>query len=590
MGSLHCYLSFILSIILSYAAEFNLTDTQTQWSSKEIITSGTHMLKGIATIPDMFIKPTTQQQRRLEEKTLSPTPPQTPAPTTKLMLPVIILIHPEGAQDRSLSIYGSQFDMNHFYQAKLFEDLKTKLVSKGKMAVIQYDKRNCKSPQLIGYNDDLNTYLGPNPLCEDPCPKFCSTKNPYENTCNLVGICYNDSNITVNNIIQDAKHIFTQSINEIKPYLDEEVVDFNRIWSIPIGFSSQGAAIATYIASTVNTNYNIWPTVISLMGSGIPIDQLLQLQLKQRLNNMKNNSISHTNEMVNILKSKFEMIKNGSFVENDTVVIDNNFLDINDTKYVSYWRDWLDLFINTEYEEIINFMSINSYNDELIPAAAYEPLRNMFASNATVEMNVLQNINHYMIDKKDWEHGKWIIDEKISEHIINFLNDVSGYLDDINEWIILNDTNNTNFNEHILVENDTIYKVLLYMAIMTIILILALGMYCIIARKACPYEFEDVNIENEARDDERERERERRRRRRRRHRRHRRSSHRNSNYRNMVELNEPMIQSALGNALLNDQNGNDVQENNNIEENVVNDQQENHATQVQSSILNEYVD
>ncbi len=191
-------------------------------------------------------------------------------------------------------------------------------------------------------------------------------------------------------------------------------------------------------------------------------------QLKQN-----NNSETYINQMVNSLKQKFMMIKKGSL--NDTEIIDiyNTFLNANDTKYVAYWRNWLDLFINTEYEKIYNFMSTNSYNDELIPVKAYEPLRNMFAENATVEMNVLQNINHYMIDNKYWKRGEWRVDEKVSAHIINFINDISGYLDDINEWIRLNHTNNSNqfTDEHILVENDTIYKVLLHMAIMTIILI-----------------------------------------------------------------------------------------------------------------------
>merc|ERR1712018_641088 len=125
--------------------------------------------------------------------------------------------------------------------------------------------------------------------------------------------------------------------------------------------------------------------------------------------------------------------------------------------------------------------------------------------------------------------------------------------------IIWNNSQNMTIFDDVLIENDTIYKVLLYVAIMAIILILALGLYFITANKVCPDEFE--NDDDGARDnEERERER-RRRRRRRRHRRRHRSSHRhrnsiNSNSQQMIELNEPIIQSAVNPLSINNNENN----------------------------------
>merc|ERR1712176_343502 len=136
--------------------------------------------------------------------------------------------------------------------------------------------------------------------------------------------------------------------------------------------------------------------------------------------------------------------------------------------------------------------------------------------------------------------------------------------------IIWNNSRNMTFLDDVLVENDTIYKVLLYIAIMAIILILALGLYFITANKVCPYEFEDDNNNDDDQrreNEERERERRRRRRRRRHRRRHRSSAHHqrhrnnvSNNNQQMIELNEPMIQSAVNPlSINNNENNNDNQ-------------------------------
>ena len=117
MGLL-CILSYLLFLdifLLSYCAEFNVSfdstgnlfiqypyydndDTLRCYKHNKSIFSGYHKLNGIVTIPNMFVKSSLSKRRRLKEtpettKNILPTS----APTTnKLMLPVVVLIHPEG--------------------------------------------------------------------------------------------------------------------------------------------------------------------------------------------------------------------------------------------------------------------------------------------------------------------------------------------------------------------------------------------------------------------------------------------------------------------------------------------------------------
>ena len=106
MALLKCYLwLFFISILISNHSnasytEFNFTIDGDYADKNDTISSGKRILNGIITIPDMFIKRNDANERRRLKEVPEPTyPPNfqpTPAPTTKLTLPVILLIHPEG--------------------------------------------------------------------------------------------------------------------------------------------------------------------------------------------------------------------------------------------------------------------------------------------------------------------------------------------------------------------------------------------------------------------------------------------------------------------------------------------------------------
>ena len=525
-----------------------------------------------------------------------------------------------GAHDKNLTIYGSQFNMNISYKTGIFNQLRDNLVNNGKMAVIQYDKRSCKSAEVIGFNGNLSDYLGPEPICDPPSSTYNSPQ-PWCINCNIMShpeykdICYNDTNITINDIILDAQRAMKQGLDVIIENIDSNIVDLNQIWTIPIGYSAQGASIASYIASNYHGGVSKWETtVISLMGAGVNIDQLLINQLEKR---MINNNITDTEEIKAAtmgLQNKFISIEDGSLGVHDMVDIDNDFLT--DLKHVNYWKDWLDLNEGVNYWRLDNFLAINSFGDDVIDYDDFKGLNDIVFEYENMSVNMenyyLRDINHYLIDKQDFENGEWKIDDKISEQIIGFLNDINGYLDNIENWIVLNRTNNT-LNDVELVENDTIYKVLLYMMIMLIVFVLSLGIYCVAAKKVCPYEFMDADQlhEDDQADERRRAQREeRRRRRRRRHRererrrRRQRSGGSSGNHNNIGingnELNEPMIQRVE--SVLED-NGNSVEMENimgdrNNGNGVMNGGSGNEliystattsATQ-SNSLLNEYVD
>ena len=491
--------------------------------------------------------------------------------------------------------------MNASLKASIFDQLKEQLVTDGRMAVIQYDKRSCKSAQAVGIDNlNMSNYTGPWPVCEDLCPSWC----PHiSNVCGLINQCYNDTNITINDIILDATHAIRQGMNEIKKHLDGGIVNLNQLWSVPIGYSAQGASIASYIQSTINP---FFPTVISLMGAGIPIDQLLIKQLQTNMMAM-NKTDEEIDAAVNSTELQFWKIRNGVYHENELVHIANDFLDDTDVKFVKYWKDWLDLDENIRYEKLDNFLAINSFMDKEIDGESFRGLMDVVSSdNVSMNMNYdyLQDINHYLINTDKFKNGEWLIDGRISEYIIRFLNDISGYLDRID--VYLNQSQVTPETEYEqIIEDDMVYKVLLYLMILTIIMILSLGTYCIIARKVCPYEFQDDD-QQQAEEDAflRERaERERRRRRRRRHReRRRRSSHHssrssrhnndNNSLINSNELIEPMIQrveSVLEDEVNNINHGDGIDDP--IGNGVLNgDLDDPLATSTQNAILNEYVD
>ena len=535
-----------------------------------------------------------------------------------------------GAQDRNLTLYGSQFNMSTQYNASIFHQLKEKLVTDGHMAVIQYDKRSCKSPQYVGLHNFANTsvnYTGEyGPICEDQCPSWCNSKISTTSTCPGLypSDCYNDTNITINDIISDAKRALNQGEEELKSILDGNIVNIKNLWKIPIGHSAQGASIASYLASTNNYWY---PTVISLMGAGIDIDELLISQLQTRMKSMKKTD-EEIDSAIDDINTKFIDIRNGTLKDKDMISIANDFLDETDKKHVKYWRDWLELTDNVNYQKLDNFLAINSYDDDKIDYDSFKGLMAVI-SEENVTMNLenyyLRNVNHWMIDTDNFEKGQWEIDDKVSEHIITFLNDISGYKDKIERYIRLNNSNVTVIDD-VLIENDMVYKVLLYLMIMAIVMILSLGIYCVVARKVCPYEFMDDD-QQQAEEDAllRERaERDRRRRRRRRHRdreRRRRSSRssqsqsqhndavaiasssrsRNgsNNNGNSNDLNEPMLQ-RVENVLLEEATNNNGaghglinhdDNNNGIGNGVLNgDVDDPLATSTQNAILNEYVD
>lgn len=106
MGTLQSCL-LILPILISHAGEyttfnFTINSIYTPSPTSNGITSGHRTLDGLITIPDMFIKKSLQSDRRRLKEEPIPTPDPatipTPAPTNKLILPVIVLIHPEGIQ------------------------------------------------------------------------------------------------------------------------------------------------------------------------------------------------------------------------------------------------------------------------------------------------------------------------------------------------------------------------------------------------------------------------------------------------------------------------------------------------------------
>ena len=451
----------------------------------------------------------------------------------------ITLVLFQGAQNGLHSIYGSAFGLDNAFKMDIFEQLKDSLVTNGKVAVIQFDKRSCKSPAII---NDSSNLTASQPFCSDLCPNWCPN---LQNSCNLVTECYNDTNMTVGDLVNDAKIAFTDSTTQIKKYLNSDIIDLNRIWPVPIGYSAQGAFIGTLVASQ-NAEHNPWPTAVTLMGSGIPIDELL-------MNQMQNQTET--------IKVQMQSIKNGTINETQLVFVENGFLEESEEKYAKYWKDWMRLTDELNYEQIDNFMAINSAKDEVITPQSFNPLKDRFHGNQSVFFRVYQDLNHWMVSTDNWESGQWKIDTKVSEDIVNYFNEINGYLDRINEYILWNNSNRTDNEERAaLVENVNVYKVLLYVAIVVIVLMMALCLYFIVADKVCPYEFEDMDAmqaENE-RNEQRERER-RRRRRRRRHRRRRSSSHRHVNdpsaAMGMIELNEPMIQSVLNPLMVDDANG-----------------------------------
>ena len=380
-----------------------------------------------------------------------------------------------GPHDRSLSIDGSQFNLNRTFHGATFDDLASKLSMDGKMGVIRYDKRNC--------ND-----------CGSIWPPFCPSDSAH--SCFLEkDCCYNDTNMTVRDVLFDAHRALTTGTAFIASVVDPDIVAVDRLWPIPIGFSAQGASIAVMLASdamatTTSTQkwYGLTPTAVSLMGSGVPIGQLLAMQLRARLSAVNGSDALAVEEAVDALQRTLQCIENGTFALNDTVNVSNSFLSAADFKVAQYWRDWMALDEDIDFVSISNFMSINSHEDMVIDSAAFSPIEGRFAAgNGTVEHHVFHDLNHFMVDTAEWSAGRWTVDEKVPRHIIEFVDDISGYLDDIDRYIALNATAATLPGTHegvgVVAECATVNKVCLYVAVMAIVLILAFGMYCVVAHK-----------------------------------------------------------------------------------------------------------
>ena len=552
-----CLILLLSDLLLtphSLCTEFNFTfDSR----PKSNITSGFRSLHGSITIPDLFLDPLSKHRRRLKETPLTTPAPvsTTPPPTNQLALPIVLLIPPEGAHDRSLSIDGSQFNMDRTFRGHIFNDLATALANEGKLTVIRYDKRNCRD-------------------CPDIYPPFCpseSLSNPVQTPCFLEkDCCYNDTNITVHDVLWDAHRALTAGTSYIKSMVNPDIVDMDRIWTVPIGFSAQGASIAMMLASTVIPDtvstiekwYELRPTAISLMGSGVPITELLAIQLRAALSAMNATTVNGTDplsieEAVRRLQWKLECVRNGTLALNDTVDVDNGIFNESDLKLGQYWRDWMDLEEDIRFGAISNFMSINSNDDSVVSPEAFGPIDSLFESsgNGTVENYVFHDLNHFMVHLDDWKAGRWTVDERVSRHIIEYLDDVSGYLEDIQFWI---DRNGTNHTERVrgggtVRENAMVYKVCLYVAVMAIVLILALGVYCVVARKVCPFEFQDFEQNEQRLRRMRERERRRRRHRRRRRRQIRSSLERSSSQRiGMIDMSSlnPIVHVPVQNELV----------------------------------------
>merc|ERR1712228_605735 len=110
-------------------------------------------------------------------------------------------------------------------------------------------------------------------------------------------------------------------------------------------------------------------------------------------------------------------------------------------------KDWMRLEDEIEYDKIDNLMAINSGNDNVITPQSFIHLKDRFGGNASVFFRVYQDLNHYLVSSDNWSNGKWKISQKISADIINYLNEINGYLDDMNEWILSNNSNKTTSNE-----------------------------------------------------------------------------------------------------------------------------------------------
>ena len=204
-------------------------------------------------------------------------------------VPGIILIHGSGPQNHDEQV---SLTVNDTYSViyKPFEEIGNYLCDNYNIAVMTYDKRSCSSLQGC-FNK----------------PEFCGIFIDSNDTCvNVTLLTYNDF---VGDSIAAYKYI-----RDNMDYIDNDKIIFAG--------HSQGASIAPYVSSYMNIDY-----AMSLMGTGVPIDQVILWQEEYLL--------QWNESRIEEDRITFELIMNQTLSGFDVV----NILDSPSTAI--FWYEWL---------------------------------------------------------------------------------------------------------------------------------------------------------------------------------------------------------------------------------------------------------
>lgn len=287
--------------------------------------------------------------------------------------PTLVLVHGSGPHDHNEQIG----------EYATFRDLGKGLCEQYHIIVFTYDKRSC----------------GPtaNPPCLQNTPPFCELYTDPPSPCiNITNISYNDF---VADAISAVQFIATEFA-----YITAQNI-------IPVGHS-QGASIVPWVADYMNLT-----TAISLMGTGIPIDEVIMYQLEAS-GQYNESQLAETQET-------FDMIMDGDFDDYDTVYI----LGVPATAL--FWKQWIDagaeLTRMTHLTQLNHILTLNSDTDWNVPPFAYEPLHEIIdeiAGNMYCFLYASMNVLPYMV------HEMVYIDE-ISAGVLNVSQDV---IDLVGRW------------------------------------------------------------------------------------------------------------------------------------------------------------
>eukprot|EP01083_Nonionella_stella_P296527 1007349_1 len=294
--------------------------------------------------------------------------------------PVILLVHGSGAlnHDEFIPVDGTT-------GFGTFRDIAQGLCSKHNTIVFTYDKRSC-NPYSIA-------------PCSNNLPPWCVLE-PDANP------CFDYTKLTYLDFVSDA--IFAMQ------FIQQTFAFINPSNIIPTGHS-QGASIVPMVSSYLNLS-----SCISLMGTGLPIDEVILYQERE----LNSSTLEH--DLVT-----FTMIKNGSYSGWDAVQI------LGSSTSAIFWKQWLDAEADSErlkhLKLLSNILTINSDTDWNVPPLAYVPLHELIdivSGNQThvlfSTMVVFPALIHQMVNVDDFIANNLNVSDEVIATIGTWVNSVYG--------------------------------------------------------------------------------------------------------------------------------------------------------------------